>query len=505
MINLFNPYQNTLYNQNLTQPYANMGLLSTGNNNPFAFNSLLNLQNKIPNNSLLDQELLKSSSYQNAGKFTQGMNPQTVKMLQQIPAPTNTFNNSYLAGLNSPFTFLGSILAGDQTKPIGQRFTEASNQMLQRQLAQKQLAQTSFTNYLQNLKLQKELQKNPLSNIGTYERNGQKIVGGFNPDGSFQEVKGINPEGTQKKQEVKDAFAKYESLGLTQKNDVKVLERLQAFLVSTGNTAGADFFKEKANNIRENDKFSKEIQVFDSETKQTKTVFINNNGELLDPLKNNERYTVPPNMKQLNLGDRIELVDMNKYQDRQVFMLNPTRADQLAETKLTFDIIKTEEGKVKLDANAKKILGGVNASFIKLTEYEKKVKEFNGFNPETGEYNNIIRSKNLLTPTKRVEIEAAHKDLLLQLKEAYNLGVLNGPDLTIMEEVISSPTSARGMYGGIGGIPKQINVIRNGLGAIKKGVLEQKDIQSVYKNNPRIQALKEKMRRLEEQRTGTSK
>jgi len=108
---------------------------------------------------LLDQELLKSSSYQNAGKFTQGMNPQTVKMLQQIPAPTNTFNNSYLAGLNSPFTFLGSILAGDQTKPIGQRFTEASNQMLQRQLAQKQLAQTSFTNYLQNLKLQKELQK----------------------------------------------------------------------------------------------------------------------------------------------------------------------------------------------------------------------------------------------------------------------------------------------------------------------------------------------------------
>jgi hypothetical protein len=43
----------------------------------------------------------------------------------------------------------------------------------------------------------------------------------------------------------------------------------------------------------------------------------------------------------------------------------------------------------------------------------------------------------------------------LQAKEAYNLGVLNGPDLTIIEQLVADPTSAKGAYIGKEGINVQ--------------------------------------------------
>lgn len=46
-------------------------------------------------------------------------------------------------------------------------------------------------------------------------------------------------------------------------------------------------------------------------------------------------------------------------------------------------------------------------------------------------------------PKNAALMDAAVTDLQLQLKEAYNLGVLNGPDLTLMQEVTGSPTALR--------------------------------------------------------------
>jgi len=43
--------------------------------------------------------------------------------------------------------------------------------------------------------------------------------------------------------------------------------------------------------------------------------------------------------------------------------------------------------------------------------------------------------------------DATHKAILMQLKELFNLGVLNGPDLELMESILVSPTSWTGTYG----------------------------------------------------------
>lgn len=48
-------------------------------------------------------------------------------------------------------------------------------------------------------------------------------------------------------------------------------------------------------------------------------------------------------------------------------------------------------------------------------------------------------------PGKRKdELATAHRDLQMQMKELYNLGVLNGPDLMLMDQILLDPTSIMG-------------------------------------------------------------
>jgi hypothetical protein len=47
----------------------------------------------------------------------------------------------------------------------------------------------------------------------------------------------------------------------------------------------------------------------------------------------------------------------------------------------------------------------------------------------------------LLKPNVRAEIQQALNNALLQGKEANRLGVLNGPDLSILEKIVGDPTS----------------------------------------------------------------
>lgn len=48
----------------------------------------------------------------------------------------------------------------------------------------------------------------------------------------------------------------------------------------------------------------------------------------------------------------------------------------------------------------------------------------------------------VLPTSEKIVLSGAHTDLLLEMKELYNLGVLNGPDYTLMLGVIKDPTSA---------------------------------------------------------------
>lgn len=58
----------------------------------------------------------------------------------------------------------------------------------------------------------------------------------------------------------------------------------------------------------------------------------------------------------------------------------------------------------------------------------------------------------------------------MQAKEAYNLGVLNGPDLAILEQIIYNPTSMKGVVVGKEAIDAQASELDRIMGNIKSTV-----------------------------------
>jgi hypothetical protein len=46
----------------------------------------------------------------------------------------------------------------------------------------------------------------------------------------------------------------------------------------------------------------------------------------------------------------------------------------------------------------------------------------------------------MLNPNERATMGNAYNNMMLQAKEAYNLGVLNGPDYEILQSVVKDPT-----------------------------------------------------------------
>ena len=73
-----------------------------------------------------------------------------------------------------------------------------------------------------------------------------------------------------------------------------------------------------------------------------------------------------------------------------------------------------------------------------LSDYERTFKDPDG-NPETKD------GGSTMWPGKRKdELGIAHRDLQMQMKELYNLGVLNGPDLDLMNQILIDPTSVAG-------------------------------------------------------------
>jgi len=63
-----------------------------------------------------------------------------------------------------------------------------------------------------------------------------------------------------------------------------------------------------------------------------------------------------------------------------------------------------------------------------------------------GEYRDALKKWSIFdmaNPNARAQMGTVYNNMLLQAKEAYNLGVLNGPDYDILQTVISDPTSLR--------------------------------------------------------------
>jgi hypothetical protein len=67
------------------------------------------------------------------------------------------------------------------------------------------------------------------------------------------------------------------------------------------------------------------------------------------------------------------------------------------------------------------------------------------------------QNKDFTNMTTRANLGTKYKNMLLQAKEAYGLGVLNGPDLAILEGIVTDPNSAKGLITGRDNIKNQAN------------------------------------------------
>jgi len=84
----------------------------------------------------------------------------------------------------------------------------------------------------------------------------------------------------------------------------------------------------------------------------------------------------------------------------------------------------------KLGETQVKQIVGVKNTRDAITEYREALKKWGG--------------ADIMNPASRARMGTVYNNMLLQAKEAYNLGVLNGPDYMILQEVITSPSTLKG-------------------------------------------------------------
>ena len=98
-------------------------------------------------------------------------------------------------------------------------------------------------------------------------------------------------------------------------------------------------------------------------------------------------------------------------------------------TKVIATIPKAKLGGNTLPEGATKQVTGAVNMVDAINNYQKIVNKYDGL---------------ALKPTTRAELSNAYNNMMLQAKEAYNLGVLNGPDLDILRGVVQDPNTFKG-------------------------------------------------------------
>ena len=93
----------------------------------------------------------------------------------------------------------------------------------------------------------------------------------------------------------------------------------------------------------------------------------------------------------------------------------------------------------------KQVTGAVNLTDA-IADYQTKIKGF-GF-------------KDFANPDKRAEMGNLYNNMMLQAKEAYNLGVLNGPDYDILQKVVKDPTNVSSLAFSNTALSKQADSLR---------------------------------------------
>jgi len=121
------------------------------------------------------------------------------------------------------------------------------------------------------------------------------------------------------------------------------------------------------------------------------------------------------------------------------------------QAQLNFDREKFEFEKSKATTKPlpeglnKQVTGAVNLTDA-IADYQTKIKGF-GF-------------KDFANPDKRAEMGNLYNNMMLQAKEAYNLGVLNGPDYDILQRVVKDPTNVSSLAFSNTALSKQADSLR---------------------------------------------
>jgi hypothetical protein len=113
----------------------------------------------------------------------------------------------------------------------------------------------------------------------------------------------------------------------------------------------------------------------------------------------------------------------NEYKNQ----ITPYQQAQLGMEREKFEFEKTKSAVKPLPEGLnKQVTGSINLSDA-ITDYQSKIKGFG--------------VQDFANPNKRAEMGNAYNNMMLQAKEAYNLGVLNGPDYEILQKVVRDPTN----------------------------------------------------------------
>lgn len=90
-----------------------------------------------------------------------------------------------------------------------------------------------------------------------------------------------------------------------------------------------------------------------------------------------------------------------------------------------------------------------------------------------GEYQNALKGwkkTSVISPDARADMGVKYNNMMLQAKEAYNLGVLNGPDFEILTSVVTDPRSMMGTITSNSALDKQASELSRIMGNVSKGV-----------------------------------
>jgi hypothetical protein len=126
--------------------------------------------------------------------------------------------------------------------------------------------------------------------------------------------------------------------------------------------------------------------------------------------------------------------------------ITPYQQAQLGMEREKFEFEKTKSAIKPLPEGLnKQVTGSINLSDA-ITDYQSKIKGFG--------------VKDFANPDKRAEMGNAYNNMMLQAKEAYNLGVLNGPDYDILQRVVRDPTNPSSLLFSNKALDKQAETLR---------------------------------------------